>query len=162
MDPVVGSPVDVRLGLDEHPRGLGVSVLGGFVDRGAADDDLRNQLVPVNQRIGLEEIISAADYYFESSGRRLTFEYVLLAGVNDSLSNARQLGQLLRGRPAMINVIPYNPVAGLPYKTPSAGAVRRFREVLEERGLNVQQRQRKGDKINAACGQLRRRVLSDR
>ena len=124
----------------------------------APDDDLRNQLVPVNQRIGLEEILSAADSYFEASGRRLTFEYVLLAGLNDSPQQAAQLGQLLRGRPAMINLIPYNPVAGLPYQTPSSSAVRRFQHVLEEQGLNVQVRQRKGDRINAACGQLRRMI----
>ena len=124
----------------------------------APDDELRNQLVPVNQRVGLEEILSAADSYFEASGRRLTFEYVLLADLNDSPQHAAQLGQLLRGRPAMINLIPYNPVAGLPYQTPSSSRVRRFQYVLEEQGLNVQVRQRKGDRINAACGQLRRMV----
>ena len=124
----------------------------------APDDELRNQLVPVNQRVGLEEILSAADSYFEASGRRLTFEYVLLADLNDSPQHAAQLGQLLRGRPAMINLIPYNPVAGLPYQTPSSSRVRRFQQVLEEQGLNVQVRQRKGDRINAACGQLRRMV----
>jgi 23S rRNA (adenine2503-C2)-methyltransferase len=63
---------------------------------------------------------------------------------------------LLRGRTALLNVIPYNPVAGLPYKTPSANAVARFRQILEQAGINIQVRERKGDEINAACGQLRR------
>jgi 23S rRNA (adenine2503-C2)-methyltransferase len=80
--------------------------------------------------------------------------------LNDSPQHAARLGQLLRGRPAMINLIPYNPVAGLPYQTPSSSAVRRFQHVLEEQGLNVQVRQRKGDRINAACGQLRRMIGS--
>ena len=122
----------------------------------AADDDLRNELVPVNKNIGLREIIAAADRYFEVSGRRLTYEYVLLAGVNDSPQQAQQLASLLRGRPALINVIPYNPVAGLPYRTPSPASIKQFRDILESAGLTIKFRQRKGDEINAACGQLRR------
>jgi len=86
----------------------------------------------------------------------LTFEYVLLGGLNDAQEHARQLAQRLRGRPALLNVIPYNPVAGLPYRKPTTNAERQFREVLENNGINVQFRQRKGDEINAACGQLRR------
>jgi 23S rRNA (adenine2503-C2)-methyltransferase len=122
----------------------------------APDDQLRNQLVPVNKAIGLANIISAADQYFHASGRRLTFEYVLLAGINDRPEHAEALVKLLRGRAALLNVIPYNPVSGLPYQTPSRDAVRVFREILEAGGLTVRFRQRKGDKINAACGQLRR------
>jgi len=122
----------------------------------AANDELRNRLVPVNDKIGLQAILQAADRYFDVSGRRLTFEYVLLAGINDRQEDARQLAHLLHGRMALLNVIPYNPVEGLPYQTPSNNAVRRFREVLEKAGVNVHIRERKGDKINAACGQLRR------
>jgi len=122
----------------------------------APNDALRNQIVPVNKNIGLREIIHAADRYFEVSGRRLTFEYVLLAGVNDQLRHAHELAALLRSRQALLNVIPYNPVAGLPYKTPSPAAVHKFRDILVAAGINVKFRQRKGDEINAACGQLRR------
>ncbi len=127
----------------------------------APDDALRRELVKVSKNIPLAEILKAADRYFESSGRRLTFEYVLLAGINDQPDQARRLAALLRGRTALVNVIPYNPVAGLPYRTPSAGAVSRFVEVLRGNGINVQVRERKGDKIDAACGQLRRAKLSD-
>jgi len=122
----------------------------------APNDELRNQIVPVNKNIGLAEILRAADDYFEVSGRRLTFEYVLLAGLNDQPSHAHELVELLNGRTALLNVIPYNPVAGLPYKTPSSSALHQFREILVNGGLNVKFRQRKGDDINAACGQLRR------
>jgi 23S rRNA (adenine2503-C2)-methyltransferase len=122
----------------------------------APSDELRNQIVPVNKNIGLAEIIAAADRYLEVSNRRLTFEYVLLAGINDRPEHARQLAALLRGRTAFLNVIPYNPVAGLPYQTPSGNAVNRFRDILLDAGINVKFRQRKGDAINAACGQLRR------
>ena len=93
---------------------------------------------------------------FEVSGRRLTFEYVLIADVNDRASHAQELARLLAGRGALVNIIPYNRVAGLPYRTPSGNSVHRFREILEQAGLTVQVRQRKGDKIDAACGQLRR------
>ena len=122
----------------------------------APNDELRNQIVPVNKNIGLAEIIAAADRYFEVSGRRLTFEYVLLAGINDQPQQARQLVALLSGRTALLNVIPYNPVVGLPYQTPSASAVNRFRDILIEGGINIKFRQRKGAEIDAACGQLRR------
>jgi 23S rRNA (adenine2503-C2)-methyltransferase len=125
----------------------------------APDDGLRNRLVPVNRRTGLAAIVAAADRYFARSGRRLTYEYVLLGGVNDRVDHARRLGNLLRGRPALLNLIPLNPVAGLPYRTPTRDAVLRFREGLEAAGLNVKIRQRKGDEINAACGQLRREVV---
>lgn len=122
----------------------------------APNDELRNQIVPVNKNIGLAEIIAAADRYFEVSGRRLTFEYVLLAGINDQPQHAKQLVSLLAKRTALLNVIPYNPVAGLPYQTPSASAVNRFRDILLEGGINIKFRQRKGAEIDAACGQLRR------
>lgn len=122
----------------------------------APNDTLRNSLVPVNRRIGLSEILEAADRYFQASGRRLTFEYVLLAGLNDQPEHARELAALLRGRPALLNVIPFNPVQGLPYRTPSAEAIKGFRQILQAGGLHVKFRQRKGDEIDAACGQLRR------
>jgi 23S rRNA (adenine2503-C2)-methyltransferase len=122
----------------------------------APNDALRNQIVPVNKNIGLAEILAAADRYLDVSNRRLTYEYVLLAGINDQPQHARELAQLLRGRKAFLNVIPYNPVAGLPYQTPSAAAVHRFRDILVTGGINIKFRQRKGDEINAACGQLRR------
>jgi 23S rRNA (adenine2503-C2)-methyltransferase len=122
----------------------------------APTDELRNRLVPVNKNIGIAAIIEAADHYFEVSGRRLTFEYVLLGELNDRPEHARQLGELLRGRLALLNVIPYNPVAGLPYQTPSRKAQERFISILQETGINVQIRERKGDEIEAACGQLRR------
>ena len=122
----------------------------------AADDQLRNQLVAVNRSVGLRPILDATDYFFERTGRRPTFEYVLLAGINDRGDHARRLGDLLCGRPALVNLIPYNPVLGLPYDEPSAEAVSRFVSLLRQRGINVQLRQRKGDAIDAACGQLRR------
>lgn len=127
----------------------------------ATNDELRNRLVPVNKNIGLDEIMAAGDRYFESSGRRLTYEYVLLAGVNDSPQDARQLVALMRGRSTLLNVIPYNPVAGLPYRTPSSAKMQQFREILEAGGVMVKFRQRKGDKIDAACGQLRREMTKN-
>lgn len=122
----------------------------------APNDALRSELVPVNRGIGIAPILAAADRYFEHTGRRLTFEYVLLGEVNDRPEHARQLAALLKGKTALLNVIPYNPVAGLPYHTPSDKAISTFLGILTDAGVNVQVRQRKGDKIDAACGQLRR------
>ncbi len=122
----------------------------------APNDALRNELVPVNRKTGLDDILAAAERFFQVSGRRLTFEYVLLADLNDRPEHARELSQRLQGHSAMLNVIPYNPVAGLPYRTPSTSSLRRFCQILEQAGINVQVRERKGSEIDAACGQLRR------
>jgi len=122
----------------------------------APNDALRNELVPVNRKIGIASVMRAADKYFAAGGRRLTFEYVLLADINDRPAHAHELARLLDGRGVLLNVIPYNPVAGLPYRTPSAGAIRAFRAILMGQGVTVRFRQRKGSQINAACGQLRR------
>jgi 23S rRNA (adenine2503-C2)-methyltransferase len=122
----------------------------------APDDELRNRIVPTNTKVGIEPILEAADYYFEVTGRRVTYEYILLGGINDQPEHARRLVARLRGRPALVNLIPYNPVAGLPYVTPSPATSARFTEILERSGLTVKIRYRKGDRIDAACGQLRR------
>lgn len=122
----------------------------------AAADTLRTRLVPVNKAIGLGAVMDAADRYWEASGRRLTFEYVLLGGINDSPSDARDLVRLLGGRAALVNVIPYNTVAGLPWKEPTPTSRDRFIDLLRASGVNVQVRRRKGARIDAACGQLRR------
>jgi 23S rRNA (adenine2503-C2)-methyltransferase len=123
----------------------------------APNDELRQKIVPVADKIRIADVLAEADHYFDLSGRQLTFEYVLLGGVNDGPREATELVNLLRGRTAILNVIPYNPVAGLPYKTPSHNAQRAFREILEQGGVSVHFRHRKGDAIDAACGQLRRR-----
>jgi 23S rRNA (adenine2503-C2)-methyltransferase len=150
----VGLPKAMRRLADRDPRyRLAVSLH-------APNDALRRQIVPISEKIPLADILAEADHYFERSGRRLTFEYVLLAGLNDSPAHAKELAELLAGRTAIVNVIPYNPVAGLPYRTPSAAAQHAFQRTLEERGVSVHFRHRKGDAIDAACGQLRRRALT--
>jgi 23S rRNA (adenine2503-C2)-methyltransferase len=146
----VGLPVGIRRMADDNIQyHLAVSLH-------APNDTLRDQLVPTNRRVGIAAVMEAADYYFEKTGRRVTFEYVLLADVNDRPEHARQLLALLKGRPALVNVIPFNPVAGLPFHTPSAAVTRQFVQFLESGGLTVHVRRRKGERIDAACGQLRR------
>jgi len=122
----------------------------------AADDELRTRLVPVNKAIGLADVMAAADRYWETSGRRLTFEYVLLGGVNDSPAHAADLARLMGHRAALVNIIPYNAVAGMPWKEPTQHGREQFLDVLRDAGVNVQVRRRKGARIDAACGQLRR------
>ena len=146
----VGLPPAIdRLARNGVPYNLAVSLH-------APNDQLRSELVPVNRKIGIDKVLDAADRYFQSSGRRLTFEYVLLGGINDSDDHANQLVKLLRHRTVLLNVIPYNPVEGLPYVTPTVHSIASFRKTLESGGINVKFRQRKGDEIDAACGQLRR------
>jgi 23S rRNA (adenine2503-C2)-methyltransferase len=150
----VGLPKAMRRLADTNPRyRLAVSLH-------APNDALRRQIVPVSDKIPLADVLAEADHYFDVSGRQLTFEYVLLGGLNDSPEHASELATLLGRRTALVNVIPYNPVEGLPYRTPSASAQSAFRNILESRGLTVRFRHRKGDAIDAACGQLRRRAAA--
>jgi 23S rRNA (adenine2503-C2)-methyltransferase len=121
----------------------------------APNDALRNELVPVNQNIGIEEILKAADEYFETTTRRVTYEYVLLAGQNDSPAQAKELANLLKGRNAHVNLIPMNPVAELEYHEPQMPRTQGFLDQLVSLGTNATIRKRKGEDIEAACGQLR-------
>ncbi|MEM9645553.1 MAG: 23S rRNA (adenine(2503)-C(2))-methyltransferase RlmN [Planctomycetota bacterium] len=146
----VGLPPSIdRLAKNDVPYNLAVSLH-------APNEALRSELVPVNKSIGIDAVLDAADRYFATNGRRLTFEYVLLGGINDDPTCARELVDLLRHRNALLNVIPYNPVDGLPYKEPRQSAVAEFRRILEQGGITIKFRQRKGGEIDAACGQLRR------
>jgi 23S rRNA (adenine2503-C2)-methyltransferase len=124
----------------------------------APNDVLRSRIVPTNDKTGLKPILAAADYFFEKTGRQVTYEYVLLGALNDSPREARELATLLRGRRAHVNLIPFNEVQGLPYRRPAAEALTTFIEILRRSGLSVKVRKRKGSEIDAACGQLRRRV----
>ena len=163
---------DPAMGLGISPRRITISTVGLppairklaeanapyhlAISLHAPNDPLRTRLVPVNKSIRIAPIMEASEYYFEKTGRRLTFEYVLLKDINDTQECARELIRLLRGRVSMLNVIPYNPVPGLPYETPRPEAIHDFRKTLVDGGINVMFRQRKGDSIQAACGQLRR------
>jgi 23S rRNA (adenine2503-C2)-methyltransferase len=124
----------------------------------APTEELRNTLVPVNEAIGLGAVMAAADTYFHQTGRRVTYEYVVLRGVNDRPADAHALARLLATRRAHVNLIPYNPIVGLPFDRPETTAVERFVMILREGGVNVTVRKTKGRAIDAACGQLRRRL----
>jgi 23S rRNA (adenine2503-C2)-methyltransferase len=121
----------------------------------APNDDLRTRIVPVNKTIGIAEILKAADEHFEATGRRVTYEYCLMAGINDDPAQARELVKLMQGRVAHVNVIPMNPVASIDCQTPSLPRTQAFVETLERGGIVVTVRKRKGADIDAACGQLR-------
>jgi 23S rRNA (adenine2503-C2)-methyltransferase len=123
----------------------------------APNDPLRNELVPINRNIGIADVLRAADEFFEQTGRRVTYEYVVLGGRNDSVDLARELAVLLRGRNAHVNLIPMNTVSELPYLDPAAERLRAFVDVLDQSGVTVTIRKRKGADIDAACGQLRLR-----
>jgi 23S rRNA (adenine2503-C2)-methyltransferase len=142
-----------RLAAENLPVTLAISLH-------AARDELRDVLVPVNKRYPLAEVVAAADAFGERTGRRVSYEWVLLAGVNDTERDAVELGRLLRGRPAHVNLIPFNPVAGTPYRAPDDRAVRRFAAWVRKEGLNATVRDTRGREADAACGQLRARLLA--
>ncbi len=154
-----------RLGREKLQMTLAVSLH-------APTDDLRDALVPINRRWPLADLLDACCEYVRDTGRRISFEYVLLAGVNDSPSQGAQLGDLLVDRLAMpmlnssarapvaaschVNLIPWNPVFGVQYRRPDPARVRAFRTALDQRGVPVTVRLERGVEIDAACGQLYR------
>lgn len=125
----------------------------------APTDELRTRIVPTNDQVGLAAILEAADYFQATTGRQVTYEYVLLGGVNDQPEHAGQLGGLLRGRQAHVNLIPFNTVAGLPFRRLTEPALADFVAILKRQHVSVKVRKRKGADIDAACGQLRREAL---
>jgi 23S rRNA (adenine2503-C2)-methyltransferase len=125
----------------------------------AANDELRTRIVATNAKTGIADILAAADYFYQRTGRQVTFEYVLLGGINDQGNHALELAALLRGRHAHVNLIPFNEVEGLPYERPTPEALASFKIILSRHGISVKVRKRKGSEIDAACGQLRRRAL---
>jgi 23S rRNA (adenine2503-C2)-methyltransferase len=121
----------------------------------AARDDLRSLLMPINRKYPLRELVAEMKRIPLQSGRKVTAEYVLLAGVNDSPEDARALARSFRGARIKVNLIPFNPHEASPYRAPEAEVVDRFRTVLIAGGVQTITRERRGADIRAACGQLR-------
>jgi 23S rRNA (adenine2503-C2)-methyltransferase len=120
----------------------------------APTDQLRGELVPLNRKYGIADIIAACKRFPMTKRSRITFEYVLLAGVNDSPDDARKLARLLSGVKSKVNVIPLNAAPGIPFERPSDRAIDQFAQIVAERGLIVSVRKSRGRDIRAACGQL--------
>lgn len=126
----------------------------------APDDALRDRLVPINRVHPIAELLEACWHYLErQNGRNITFEYVMLDGVNDSLEQAEQLARLLRGREAKVNLIPFNIFPGTEFRRSPRERIDAFRDRLMQRGVMVTVRRTRGDDIDAACGQLKGRVI---
>lgn len=137
---------------EECPVSLAVSLH-------APNDELRDELVPLNRKYPIRELLDACRAYVDGDGsRRVTFEYVMLAGVNDSIAHARQLVRLLRDIPCKVNLIPFNPFAGTQYVRSDRATIDAFREVLMQANLMTVTRKTRGDDIDAACGQLAGKV----
>ena len=137
-------PLQIRLAISLH----------------GASDEVRSQIMPVNKKHPVAELMEACSYYSDRKKQMITFEYILIEGVNDAPSEARLLADRARGLRAKINLIPYNTVEGLPWKRPSEAAQEEFLSILQNRSIAATIRREKGHDIDAACGQLRRRVVT--
>lgn len=125
----------------------------------AANDELRNRIMPINRAYNLDSLIKAVKYYSELNNRRITFEYLLLDGVNDSLNDAKDIKKLIKGLNAYINLIPYNEVEENEYKSVNDEKALKFYDMLKKEGVSVTLRQKRGTDIDAACGQLRAKEM---
>ena len=125
----------------------------------APTNELRSELMPINRTFDIKKVVDAGRYYGERTGRRVTYEYILIDGVNDSPEQARQLATLLREQLANVNLIPINPVSERNFKRPTTRAIKTFVEVLDSRGIGSTVRKEFGADINAACGQLRNKKI---
>lgn len=122
----------------------------------ATDDETRDQIVPLNRRYPVGDVLSALREFSTSTGQRVTIEHMLLRGLNDSVGSAVRLSRLVEGLDCLVNLIPWNEVPGLKWRSPEPYRVKEFRETLERNRVKVTVRRRLGDSIEAACGQLRR------
>lgn len=148
----VGVPARIRsLAHEELPLNLAISLH-------APTEPLRRELIPWAEHFSIDEILDAARYYFDQTGREITLEYILLSGVNDQPEHARQLAKVCRTLRSNVNLIRYNEVVELPYKRPKSDDVVRFQDILRQAGVNTHVRKSRGRDIDAACGQLRKKV----
>lgn len=127
----------------------------------APNDQVRKTLMPVANKYSLEEVLRACGTYFEKTGRRLTFEYSLVKGVNDNLQEARALVSLIKDQHGHINLIPVNPIKERDYVQSDQKAIMEFKNYLEKNGINVTIRREMGRDINGACGQLRKSFMNE-
>ncbi|TMC38462.1 MAG: 23S rRNA (adenine(2503)-C(2))-methyltransferase RlmN [Chloroflexi bacterium] len=148
-------PRIVQLGEEGIPVTLAISLH-------AARDELRDVLVPINRKYPVRELVEAAQAYGERTGRRVSYEWVMLGDVNDSERDAKELGVLLKGKLAHVNLIPFNPVEDTPYRAPVRASIRAFKDMVAAQGLNVTVRDTRGREADAACGQLHERVMRSR
>lgn len=123
----------------------------------APNDEIRNRTMPVNRRWNIEQLLKACRYYAQRTGRRISFEYAMISGVNDSARCAEELAARLRGMPAHVNLIPVNDVTGAGYKKSGLLSQKRFISILEQGGCTATVRRTLGSDIEASCGQLRRK-----
>jgi 23S rRNA (adenine2503-C2)-methyltransferase len=152
----VGVPPKMRqLAHEDLPLNLAISLH-------APNEPLRKQLIPWAEHFALDDILAAARYYFDRTGREVTLEYILLSGVNDQPEHARQLVRLCRTLRANVNLIRYNEVESLPFKRPQSEDVVNFQNILRHGGVNAHVRKSRGRDIDAACGQLRRKEQRER
>ena len=122
----------------------------------ASSDETRQELMPIARKYALKDVLAACEYYFEKTGRRISFEYSLVHGVNDTPEGARELAALLKGRNCHVNLIPVNPIKERNFRRGSGEEIANFKNILEKSGINVTIRREMGRDINGACGQLRR------
>jgi 23S rRNA (adenine2503-C2)-methyltransferase len=151
----VGVPPKMReLAGEKLPINLAISLH-------APNETLRRQLIPWAEHFSLDEILDAARFYFDQTGREVTLEYILLSGVNDQPQHARELSRLCKTLRANVNLIRYNQVEGLPFIRPRSDDVVKFQEILRANGVNAHVRKSRGRDIDAACGQLRRKHAAE-
>ena len=122
----------------------------------APNDEDRKKIMPVANSFTLEEVLSACDYYYEKTKRRISFEYSLVKGVNDSEAQAMELYHLIKGKNCHVNLIPVNPIKERDFKRSTGDNIQNFKNILEKNRINVTIRREMGSDINAACGQLRK------
>lgn len=170
---IISSPLGVNIGM----RNISLSTCGlvPMIDKlaerklqltlsislHAPNNAMRSQMMPVNNAYPVEQLVAACRRYQQHTSRRISFEYSMVKGVNDSAATAKELAQLIKGMGAHVNLIPINPVDGSPYSATDAANVKRFQQQLEQLGVNATIRRRLGSDISAACGQLRREARED-
>ncbi len=135
--------------------------IGLAISLNATTDDLRSEIMPINRKWPIEELLNAASQYQTQLGRRITFEYVLLHGLNDSVEDAKRLVNLVRNIPCKINLIPWNPISGEDFVRPPRSSIEKFVRIVSNAYLTATVRYSKGDDIGAGCGQLYQKISAE-